>query len=102
MYVTRLPSLRNINQVVDELGNGKKCKGDPSKAPTISFLTQSEYKKSFHKFKADLNYNLTVLSHFKSCLIKFLKIPNNSRSTHIKIFPTSQLPRQALRQIHSH
>lgn len=40
MYVTRLPSLRNINRVVDELGNGRKSEQDPSKAPTISILTQ--------------------------------------------------------------
>lgn len=42
MHVTRLPSLRNINRVVDELGQGKKSERDPSQAPTISILTQSE------------------------------------------------------------
>lgn len=42
MHVTRLPSLRNINRVVDELGNSTNSERDPSQAPTISILTQSE------------------------------------------------------------
>lgn len=47
MYVTRLPSLRNVNRVVDELGNGKNCRKDPAKAPNISILTQCKKWQPF-------------------------------------------------------
>lgn len=50
MYITRLPSLRNINRVVDELGNSKKNDRYPSQTPTISVLTQCKrYIYSKHR-----------------------------------------------------
>lgn len=63
MYVTRLPSLRNINRVVDELGNGKKSERDPSQAPTISILTQSKLVLC-HLFSLCPSFLLHTISFF--------------------------------------
>lgn len=81
MYVTRLPSLRNINRVVDELGNGKKSEWDPSQAPTISDLTQSKRESSITRCCTNsLNDPMTHSHLFPSLPLRSRNEPGSNKT----------------------